>query len=259
MAEVVTPEIDRVVGAVREFELRSRRDLFAAGEREATGSSALFVRKEMTNASLLHDPIATLEHGLSLAPSHGMALEFGVYSGKTLRVIAENRPAGGVYGFDSFEGLPEAWRPGFPAGTFGTGMLTGIPQVTGAELVIGWFHDTLPEFLAQHPEPVAFLHLDADLYSSTKTVLEQVGPRLFPGSVVVFDEFFNYPGWQDGEFRAWQEFVAASGWQFSYEAFTVDNEQVVVRLNNAAPPIAATPRTFSEALPRPRAHSAVHS
>jgi hypothetical protein len=64
-----------------------------------------------------------------------------------------------------------------------------------------------PGFLAENDELVAFLHLDADLYSSTKTVLELVGPRLVAGSVVLFDEYFNYPGWQHGEHRAWHEYV----------------------------------------------------
>jgi len=47
-------------------------------------------------------------------------------------------------------------------------------------------------------------------------------------SVIVFDEFFNYPGWQDHEHRAWMEFVAREEVRFRYEAFTFDNEQVVV-------------------------------
>ena len=59
-------------------------------------------------------------------------------------------------------------------------------------------------------------------------MLELVGPRLRPGSVVVFDEYFNHPGWQDGEHRAWREHVAARAVEFVYEAFTHDHEQVVV-------------------------------
>lgn len=162
-----------------------------------------------------------------------MALEFGVYPGSTLQTIAKAREGRGVYGFDSFEGLPEHWRAGFPAGTFGGDMLRdGVPQVPGAELVVGWFSDTLPTFLAEHPGPVAFLHVDADLYSSTRTIFEHVGPRLQVGSVIVFDEFFNYAGWEDGEYRAWLEFIAETGWRFDYEAYTVDNEQVAVRLTD---------------------------
>jgi hypothetical protein len=58
-----------------------------------------------------------------------------------------------------------------------------------------------------------------------------VGPRLLAGSVVIFDEFFNWPGWEhDGEFRAWQEFLEVTGTTVEYEAYTSNNEQVVVRI-----------------------------
>lgn len=219
-------EANRVLHEMRAVEIRDRRDTFAAAEREAVASTARFVQREMTGARHFGHPHATLEHALSLAPTGGMALEFGVYTGTTLEIIAAGRD-GAVYGFDSFDGLPEDWRSGFVSGTFGVGVL---PDVPGADLVVGLFDQSLPGFLAAHPGPVDLLHIDADLYSSAVTVLEQVGPRLRPGSVVVFDEFFNYPGWESHEARAWVEYVAAHGVAFRYEAYTLDNEQVVLRL-----------------------------
>ncbi|MGH3973372.1 MAG: TylF/MycF/NovP-related O-methyltransferase [Pseudonocardiaceae bacterium] len=221
----LTAGIDRVMRAVHDVEFRSRRDLWAAGEREAAASSERFVRDVMPTARAFDDALATLEYALSLASLDGMALEFGVYSGRTLKVIADARQHKQVFGFDSFQGLPEDWRVNIPAGTFATEQL---PDVAGAELVVGWFNDTLPEFLANHPGPVAFLHLDADLYSSTTTVLEHVGPRLLPGSVIMFDEYFNYPGWEKHEHRAWNEFVTKSGIDCQYVAYTCNHEQVAV-------------------------------
>lgn len=228
----LTAGIERVLKAVAEVEFRSRRDLWVAGEREAAASSARFVSAVMPTAPAFDDPITTLEHALSLAPPEGMALEFGVYQGRTLTVIANARKHDQVFGFDSFQGLPEDWRSNIPAGTFATGQL---PDVPGAKLVVGWFNDTLADFLADHPGPVAFLHLDADLYSSTVTILEHVGPRLQPGSVIVFDEYFNYPGWEQHEHRAWQEFMAKSGIACRYAAFTCNNEQVAVVVTATSP------------------------
>jgi hypothetical protein len=226
----IRAEADRVVAAVRgaihEMEVRARRDVFAAGEREAVASSARFALEAMPFAMRFPHPHATLEHALTVAPAHGLALEFGVYSGQTLKTISAAR-GGEVYGFDSFKGLPEAWRSGFPAGVFD---LDQLPDVPGAELVVGWFDDTVPGFLAEHPGPVSFLHLDADLYSSTRTVLDLVGPRLQPGSIVLFDEYFNYLGWEDHEHRAWREYVARTGTRFEYLGYTIDNEQVIVRI-----------------------------
>jgi ABC-type polysaccharide/polyol phosphate transport system ATPase subunit/peptidoglycan/LPS O-acetylase OafA/YrhL len=236
-----------------EAERRSRARAEADPENTARAEAELLAREVMPDAPRLPDPLATLEHGLSIAAGQdGMALEFGVHTGGTLKVIAAAREGKNVFGFDSFEGLPEDWREGFPAGHFA---LDEPPEVPGAELVVGRFEDTLAGFLDEHPEPVAFVHVDGDLYSSARTVLTLVGPRLAVGTVIVFDEYFGYPGWREHEYRAWQEYVAESGVRFAYEGYTADNEQVVVRITEvtggdrptAAPiePVAAMPFTVT--------------
>lgn len=218
---------ERIIEQHRQHEVRARRDLIYAGDAQAARESADFVSEHMAAARLFGHPHATLEHALSLAPLGGMALEFGVYTGTTLKIIAKAREGRLVFGFDSFDGLPEHWRSGFAAETFA---LDAPPVVPGAELVQGLFDQVLAGFLEDHPGPVDFLHIDADLYSSARTILTEVGPRLRAGSVVVFDEFFNYPGWRNHEFRAWTEHVERTGTTFRYEAFTLDNEQVAVSI-----------------------------
>lgn len=220
-------EIDRVSRLVQEIEFRARRDIDAAGERHAVATSEAFVRENLPTTRTFPHPGETLTQALSLAPETGMACEFGVFSGSTLKTIAAARSGREVYGFDSFQGLPEDWRANIPAGAF---RADEVPEVDGATIVPGWFSDTLPGFLAEHPGPVAFLHLDADLYSSTKTVLDEIGDRLRPGSVVLFDEYFNYPGWEAHEHRAWREFVERSGVEFEYLCYTSNNEQLAVRI-----------------------------
>ncbi|MGY1835161.1 class I SAM-dependent methyltransferase [Blastococcus sp. SYSU DS0510] len=232
MTRIVRSEVERIVG---EAEFRARRDLLAAGEREAALSSARWVRQAMPTGREFHDPESTLRYALELAPPGGMALEFGVFQGRSLRIIAAAREGREVYGFDSFQGLPADYRPHVRAGAFA---VDRIPEVEGAELVTGWFDETLPGFLDQHPGPVHFLHVDGDLYSSAVTVLSLVGPRLVAGSVVLFDEYFNYPGWQEGgEHLAWQEYLEASGATVCYEAYTSNNEQVVARIVTPGTPL----------------------
>ena len=223
----VRHEADRVIRALHDVEFRSRRDLYAAAERYAAESTERFLREHLPTAPIFTTPLETLEYALTLVSGEGMVLEFGVFSGSTLKVIAAANDGREVYGFDSFEGLPEAWRTTQPAGTFAVDQ---IPEVDGAEIVVGLFDDTLPGFLAEHPGPIAFLHLDADLYSSTRTVLDLAGGRLRPGSIVLFDEYFNYPGWERHEHRAWTEFVERSGIRFEYVGYTVNNEQLIVRI-----------------------------
>jgi hypothetical protein len=85
-----------------------------------------------------------------------------------------------VVGFDCFTGLPEAWRPGFPAGW---GKQDEQPVVPGARLVVGMFETTLSTLLQENPGRIVFVHLDADFYSSTSTVLRLLGDRLGPDMV----------------------------------------------------------------------------
>ncbi|SEO56101.1 class I SAM-dependent methyltransferase [Amycolatopsis saalfeldensis] len=225
-AEIVQ-QGDRLLDRVVEFEIRSRRDIVYAGDQDAALESNIFARESLVGAKHFGSPPETLKFALSLAPTGGMALEFGVASGNTLRTIAGARGGVEVYGFDSFEGLPEAWLNGMPAGAFAR---DDLPDVPGAELVVGLFADSLPGFLEKHQGHVDFLHVDGDLYSSAKTVLDLVGPRLRPGSIVHFDEFFNFPGWKRHEYRAWMEHIEKTGVEFTYEAYTYNDNQVTVRI-----------------------------
>jgi tetratricopeptide (TPR) repeat protein len=167
-------------------------------------------------------------HALGAAPQHGLVLELGVARGNSLRALAALTPDP-VYGFDSFAGLPTDWQPRFPAGTFAQAALpANLPP--NVQLVVGIFADTLPRFVAEHPEPIRFLHIDCDLYASTKDAFAHLGDRLVAGSVIVFDEFLNYPGWRDHEYRAFQEFIAETARPFEYVGWIPGGMQVAVRL-----------------------------
>jgi hypothetical protein len=225
----IAARVDEVVRRQNELEFRARRDVWYAEDLRVTGETAAFVFEQMPKAEVFWHPHDTLRFALGEIKGPGLALEFGVATGTTLAIIAET-VAGDrqVFGFDSFKGLPETWRTGFPAGQFAQEPPAEIP---GATLIAGLFEDSLPGFLAEHDEPVAFVHLDADLYSSTKTVLDLVGDRLVADAVLLFDEFFNYPGWQDHEYLAFTEFIERTGRTFEYLGYTGNNEQVAVRLH----------------------------
>ena len=229
LGDRVTEQGDRLHHRFWELEQSARRDIWYSRDVNTAEESSAFVLEHMPNATVFWHPHDTLRHALGLIKGPGLALEFGVATGTTLTIIAEAVSADRtVVGFDVFTGLPEAWRTGFPVGEFSQ---AEIPTVEGAEVVAGLFEDELPGFLARNEEQIAFLHVDCDLYSSTKTVLDLVGDRLAPDAVLLFDEFFNYPGWQQHEFRAWTEFVEKTGRTFEYLAYTANNEQVVVRLH----------------------------
>lgn len=191
-----------------------------------------YITPHLKTAMLFADRYALLDYALKLAKTatpQGLVCEFGVAGGKTLRHIAGQWPAG-VHGFDSFEGLPEDWTgTAEQAGRFD---LKGkLPKLApNAHLHVGWFDKSVPPFLASHPGPAALLHLDADLYSSTKTVLDAFRERIVPGTVLVFDEYYNYPNWREHEFKAFQEFVAANGLRYKYVGFSTLQGQAAAQI-----------------------------
>jgi hypothetical protein len=175
---------------------------------------------------LYHDPLGAIFHDPLFADMvrpycDGLWLEFGVFSGKSLSYVGhfKRRYCGSndslVYGFDTFKGLPKNWRPGFTAGTFNTiRMNISVPE--NARLVKGLFIDTLPGFLREidaansRHTPVSFVHIDCDLYDGARDVLFLLQSRLAPGSIIIFDELFNYVGYEDHEIKAFFEFLSGA-------------------------------------------------
>lgn len=175
-------------------------------QRRATVAAADFVTQRMPDALFCADKFDHLTYALQQAPE-GLALEFGVFKGTTINHLARLRPQQRFFGFDSFTGLPEEWT-GSRYSKINFDRKGRKPKVaSNVTLVEGWFDKTLPEFLAAHEGQIGFVHVDCDLYSSTKTVLELTASRLASGAVVVFDEFFNYKGYELHEYRAFFEFV----------------------------------------------------
>lgn len=190
-----------------------------------------FIRDTLPNARLTASRWDVLDIALQRVTLDGFYAEFGVADGQSLRFICQrvNRP---VYGFDSFRGLPEYWKPGVWPGTFARprGMPPAVPK--NAVVVSGYFDQTLPGFIqGLDARPAAFLHLDADLYSSTTTVLSALRERIVPGTILVFDDYFGYPGWKSGgEFLAFAEFLAVSGYPFEYLACNAAGQQVAAQI-----------------------------
>ena len=201
-------------------------DLLLDLKLEAKKDTLAYLKEHMAKAPYFEKHRQLVHHVVSQVDQPGLFLEFGVARGKSIRWIASQTERT-VHGFDSFKGIPEYWA-GTPAGTFARRKLPKVPD--NVELHVGLFGDTLPGFMQQNPDPIAFLHVDCDLYSSTRTIFEFVCERLQPGTIILFDDYYNYPGWRDNEHKAFQEFVADSGTQYEYIAYWVTGEQVAARI-----------------------------
>ena len=147
----------------------------------------------------------------------GLALEFGVAGGASLRTIVASRKFDRVVGFDCWTGLPADWVADWVKGSFSQ---NGVPpDVPGAELVSGLFEDTVASFLeALSPDSdLRLVHIDCDLYTSAAVVLSALASYLERAADagksgklwLVFDELRGFEGQLDGELRALHEMLAA--------------------------------------------------
>lgn len=188
-----------------------------------------YIIANMPEAMVLADRDALMDYAFAQAPGEGLVLEFGVASGASLRHLAA-LTARQVHGFDSFGGLPEDWS-GTKEKSGAFSQRGRLPKVPGnVTLHPGWFEQTLPPFLAAHPGPAAFLHVDCDLYSSTAAIFAALRARIQSGTVILFDEYFNYPGWRGHEYKAFQEFIATSGLKYKYIGVSAEKGHVAVRI-----------------------------
>ena len=167
------------------------------------------------------------ERLLSLVKNvQGDIVECGVSEGMSLVIFAIlNRnllTKRHIWGFDSFEGLPTPSREDLsrPKTIAKEGMFcqaskgrvlsnlmdAGFDEQTIKDqvtLVKGWFSDTLPKYDGS----IALLHLDADLYDSTKCALENLWPKVAIGGIAAFDEYHQSEEWP-GEKKAVDEYFS---------------------------------------------------
>jgi hypothetical protein len=145
-------------------------------------------------------------------------LEFGVWQGASLRIWSKllRNPLSSLHGFDSFEGLPEAWNTKSKGDFDVKGVL---PQFNDSRIMLhkGWFHETLPSFVLPEHERL-LLNLDADLYSSTKCVLDTLREAICPGTIIIFDEFYD----RLQELKAFKEFLETSQMKFRFLGGVLD-------------------------------------
>jgi len=165
----------------------------------------------------------------------GLWAEFGVYKGTSCKFISEIKSRQfpnskeRLQGFDSFEGLPEAWKKTrTKKGKFN--VKGEIPNVVNVDFHKGWFKDTIPKFLKETQKPFAFVHIDCDIYSSTVDILSNLKNRIIAGTVILFDELIGYNAWELHEYKAFMEFVEENNVEFEWIAFVANAGQAACKI-----------------------------
>lgn len=196
----------------------------------------------------------------------GVYIELGFCAGRSLNFIAALGYDKDVYGFDSCEGLPIRWRPGFDKGTFRIRKNTKnetlavsdfsqedpfIPFIplANTKLIIGQLEDTLPIFCPQVLDGqgrLELLHVDTDIYRSARNAFTILSPWIVPSrTVIILDEGYNYfskenteshDEWRKGEYKAVLELVELlenrdeKNYRIHYHAFNEQHQQLILTI-----------------------------
>jgi hypothetical protein len=153
-------------------------------------------------------------------PSRKQVLEFGVFKAGMINHQARKFPALNFVGFDSFEGLQEHWSGMAPEKTFDLG--GKLPKVRrNVTLVKGWFAESGARWKAENPaaDIPLLVHVDCDTYAATSDVLEFCSGYVEHGLVLHFDDYFGFPDWKTGGFKALQEISEKRRWRLTYLSY----------------------------------------
>lgn len=213
----------KVLGGSTESEVKNRQELVTSlknspiPDEELVHNMGLYLNRQTLSRILFFHELY-----LKALNIHGVIMEFGVRWGQTLSLFSSFR---GIYepynylrkiiGFDSFSGFPStAQQDGslINSGDYNVSpnyeeylskLLTyhqnesPVSHKTKFELVKGNAIETVPKYLAEHPETIiALAYFDFDIYEPTKEVLKAIKPHLTKGSVIGFDELCmrEFPG-----------------------------------------------------------------
>ena len=122
--------------------------------------------------------------------NHTIYYEFGVAFGETAEYIVKNAGQNFEYhGFDTFEGLPKAWRR-LPKGGFTNH--GRVPNLSGPNIFFhkGLIQNTIDDVDFDSKAKKCFI-FDFDLYEPTLLAFKHVEKHLKSGDILYFDEAFD--------------------------------------------------------------------
>ena len=179
---------------------------------------------------IIEDPNERFKNCFTHSLPDGLVLEFGVYEGRTIKVIQETYNCK-VYGFDSWQGLPEEDSSVPITAGFNKGAFTiAKHEILNVELIDGWYENTVPVFAKNHIDNIRFLHVDCDLYISTKQIFDGIGHLITHGTVIQFDEYKFFENWQHREYKVFKDFITRTGFKYEYLHASSNFERVALKI-----------------------------
>jgi hypothetical protein len=195
-----------------------------------------FVKKYLTAAKKLRADSEVIRFGSDAVTLNGAFIEIGTIVGKNSNFIAALNPFKKIYTFNFQKGLPTDWkRPDlkFSAGTFAFRNDSYNPPLLANVIAYkGNFNEILPTFKKEvlNNTPIALLYVDTMSYEPTKQAFTAFEDNIVPGTIIIFDEFYNYPNAENHEWKVLQEFLQTKKLTAKFLAFNIQHEQVALKI-----------------------------
>ncbi|MBP9711156.1 MAG: class I SAM-dependent methyltransferase [Candidatus Pacebacteria bacterium] len=183
--------------------IRSRHGVVVFyGDKERRDDLTTIARVRLERKLLLsdHEAHQLMRMVRSTAKVPGDIAEVGTFRGVSAKLIAEargNHSKKTLFLFDTFEGLPELQdidRAVFHKGQYGAGMYE-VADYLGEYPDIALYSGIFPQSAGPiEQKKFSFVHLDVDLYQSTKEALAFFYPRMAVGGVIVSHDYLVTPG-----------------------------------------------------------------
>jgi len=145
----------------------------------------------------------------------GDVAEVGVYQGGSSKLICEAKGARHLHLFDTFEGLPprkDIDPVYFSKGKFACS-IESVRQYLGSYSDVSFYQGFFPRTATPVSDRrFSFVHLDVDLYESTRSCLEFFYPRMSPGGVIMSHDYF------------------AAGVKAAFDEFFTDKPEPIIEL-----------------------------
>ena len=228
VADVFTPAVRREIDASAANAIRATvnrtidlgqplvvalKDVRVAAQLRAADQSATWLHDHADKVPSFENRVELIDDAVERLSISGDILEFGVFTGAVTRYLHALLPDRAYHAFDSFKGVPEGMSLSVEQNAFDLGgVVPTLPQ--GVIVHAGWFSDTIPSYRSAFTDPVALAYIDCDLYESVRSVLLGIGDRLRNGSILIFDDWYNFPNWQDHSHRALNEFASQHNMTF---------------------------------------------
>ena len=173
----------------------------------------------------------------------GHVVECGVYKAASLvrfatfRSILESNFSRKIIGFDAFGEFPREGEaadaefiekfeleggPGISVG--GLEKVLSYKNFSNVEAIKGNITETVPSYVEKHPElKIAILHIDVDVYKTSKVILKTLFDRVVAGGIIILDDY----GTVDGETRAVDEYL--EGLSYSIEKLPISHVPSFIR------------------------------